>query len=86
MANVFLLGANVKYDTDKQAAVKNQIIQMNGYEDDRYVVYDITTSKWGLSYKLINLRTKTFGQCDLIRPSTPLFFFIGFTVFKFYIL
>jgi hypothetical protein len=73
MTNVFLLGANVKYDTDKQMAAKNQIIQMNGYDDDRYVVYDILSSRWGLSYELINLRTKTFGQCDLIRPLSQKF-------------
>jgi hypothetical protein len=46
---------------------------MNGYEDDRYVVYEIVSSKWGLSYELINLRTKTFGQCDLIRPLSQKF-------------
>jgi hypothetical protein len=68
VSKVFLLGANVKYDTDRQVVAKNQIIQMNGYEDDRYVVYDIVSSQWGLSCELINLRTKQFGQCDLIRP------------------
>jgi hypothetical protein len=73
MSKVFLLGAGTKYDTDKQAIAKNQIIQMNGYEDDRYVVYDITGTQRGLSYGLINLRTKTFGQCDLIRPLSQKF-------------
>jgi hypothetical protein len=73
MSKVFLLGANVKYDTDKQTVAKNQIIQMNGYEGDRYVVHDITGTKWGISYELINLRTKTFGQCDLIRPLSQKF-------------
>ncbi|MDR2691443.1 MAG: fusion protein, partial [Dysgonamonadaceae bacterium] len=73
MANVFLLGANVKYDTDKQTVAKNQIIQMNGYDNDRYVVYDIVSSRWGLSCELINLRTKQFGQCDLIRPLSQKF-------------
>jgi hypothetical protein len=73
MSKVFLLGAGTEYDTNKQAVAKNQIIQMNGYEGDRYVVYDITASKWGLSCELINLRTKTFGQCDLIRPLSQKF-------------
>ena len=73
MTKVFLLGANVKYDTDKQMVTKNQIIRMCGYEDDRYVVYDIVSSKWGLSYELINLRTKQFGQCDLVRPLSQKF-------------
>jgi hypothetical protein len=73
MSKVFLLGAGTEYDTDKQTVAKNQIIQMNGYEDDRYVVYDITGIRWGLSYELINLRTKQFGQCDLIRPLSQKF-------------
>jgi hypothetical protein len=46
---------------------------MNGYEDDRYAVYDIVSSQRGLSYRLINLRTKQFGQCDLIRPLSQKF-------------
>jgi hypothetical protein len=73
MAQVNLLGANISYDTDKQAVAKNQIIQMNGYEYDKYVVYDIVTAHRGLSYKLINLRTKQFRQCDLIRPLSQKF-------------
>ena len=73
MTNVFLLGTGTEYDTNKQTVAKNQIIQMNGYDDDRYVVYDIVSSKWGVSYELINLRTKTFGQCDLIRPLSQKF-------------
>jgi hypothetical protein len=68
-----LLFANKTYDTAKQAVAKNQIIQMNGYDDDRYVVYDIRQTKWGLSYGLINLRTHEFGQCDLIRPLSEKF-------------
>jgi hypothetical protein len=73
MSKVFLLGANASYDTGKQTVTKNQIIQMNGYENDRFVVYDIVSSQWGVSYKLINLRTKRFGQCDLIRPLSQKF-------------
>jgi hypothetical protein len=73
MSKVFLLGANASYDTGKQAVAKNQIIRMNGYEDDRYVVYDITEGHSGLIYRLINLRTHRFGQCDLIRPLSEKF-------------
>jgi hypothetical protein len=68
IAQVNLLFSNRSYDTAKQAVAKNQIIRMNGYEDDRYVVYDITEGHSGLIYRLINLRTHRFGQCDLIRP------------------
>lgn len=73
MGQLHLLGANISYDTNKQIVGKNQIIQMCGYEDDKYVVYDIVNTKWGLSYELINLRTKRFGQCDLIRPLSQKF-------------
>jgi hypothetical protein len=73
MTRVKFLFANKTYDTAKQAVEKNQIIQMNGYEDDRYVVYDITEGHSGLIYRLINLRTHKFGQCDLIRPLSEKF-------------
>ncbi|MDR0681946.1 MAG: hypothetical protein LBG15_08905, partial [Dysgonamonadaceae bacterium] len=73
MTQVNLLFANRTYDTAKQAVAKNQIIQMNGYEEDRYVVYDITEGHSGLIYKLINLRTHEFEQCDLIRPLSEKF-------------
>jgi hypothetical protein len=46
----------------------NQVIQMEGYSYDRYVVYDITKNQWGITYKLINLRTKDFYTADIIRP------------------
>jgi hypothetical protein len=68
-----LLFTNRQYDTAKQAVAINQIIQMNGYEYDRYVVYDITEGNGGLIYRLINLRTREFGQCDLIRPLSEKF-------------
>jgi hypothetical protein len=73
MAQVHLLGAGISYDTNKQAVEKNQIIRMEGYDYDRYVVYDIRQTRWGLSYELINLRTHRFGQCDLIRPLSQKF-------------
>jgi len=73
MANLFLLGAGVSYDTDQQAVNKSQIIQMNGYSDDRYVVYDIVKGNSGLTYRLINLRTHKFEQCDMIRPLSKKF-------------
>ncbi|MDR3286947.1 MAG: hypothetical protein LBT27_05850 [Prevotellaceae bacterium] len=68
MGQVHLLFANKTYDTAKQTVGINQLIQMNGYQDDRYVVYEILKSRCGLTYKLINLRTKGFTTADLIRP------------------
>jgi hypothetical protein len=68
MSKVFLLGANKEIGRTKQAVTINQVIQMEGYSYDRYVVYDITKNQWGTTYKLINLRTKDFQTADIIRP------------------
>lgn len=68
MSKVFLLGANKSIDRNEQVVEVNQIIQMEGYSYDRYVVYDITKDQWGINYKLINLRTKEFQTADIIRP------------------
>ncbi|MDF9831201.1 fusion protein [Parabacteroides sp. PF5-6] len=68
MNKVFLLGANREINRDKQVVEVNQVIQMEGYSFDRYVVYEIRKNDWGLAYKLINLRTKEFFTTDIIRP------------------
>jgi hypothetical protein len=68
MSKVFLLGANKSIDRAKQVVEVNQIIQMEGYSYDRYVVYEIVKNDWGITYKLINLRTKDFQTADIIRP------------------
>lgn len=68
MGKVFLLGANREIDTDVQVVNINQVIRMEGYSYDRYVVYDIVKNKWGIHYKVINLRTKEFGIADMVRP------------------
>jgi hypothetical protein len=73
MSKLFLLGANEAYDTNIQVAVKGQVIQMNGYEYDRYAVYDVIHGHRGFMYKLINLRTHKFGQCDMVRPLSQKF-------------
>jgi hypothetical protein len=41
MSKVFLFGSQVSYDKSEQKAVKGQIIRMNGYEYDEYVVYEV---------------------------------------------
>jgi hypothetical protein len=68
MSTVFLLGANKSIDRSKQVVEVNEIIQMEGYSYDRYVVYDIVKNDWGLHYKLVNLRTKDYQTADIIRP------------------
>ena len=68
MSKVFLLGANKEIDRAKQVVEVNQIIHMDGYSYDRYVVYDNRKNDWGMAYNLINLRTKEFYTADIIRP------------------
>ncbi|GAB6122538.1 fusion protein [Dysgonomonas termitidis] len=68
MSKVFLLGTNKEIDRAKQVVEVNQVIQMEGYSYDRYVVYEIRKNDWGIAYKLINLRTKEFYTADIIRP------------------
>ncbi|MDH6310266.1 hypothetical protein M2451_003144 [Dysgonomonas sp. PFB1-18] len=68
MSKVFLLGANKEIDRAKQVVEVNQVIRMEGYSYDRYVVYEIRKNDWGIAYKLINLRTKDFHTADIIRP------------------
>lgn len=68
MTKVFLLGANKEIDRAKQVVEVNQVIQMEGYSYHRYVVYDITKNQWGITYKLINLTTKSLDTADIIRP------------------
>ncbi|KAA6313462.1 hypothetical protein EZS27_035769 [termite gut metagenome] len=73
MANLVSLCTGKSFDTTKQVVKTNQIIQMSGYHDDRYVVYNILSTQFGINYQLINLRTKKFGQCNLIQPLSEKF-------------
>ena len=73
MSNVFLLGAGVSYDTSQQVVKVGQVIQMNGHDYNRYVVYEIVNHKNNVFYKLINLRTHKFARCEFIRPLSQKF-------------
>lgn len=73
MAKQFLLGANKEIDTNIQTVKVNQIVRMEGYDYDKYVVYEIAKNQRGITYKLINLRTKEFHTSDLIRPFSEKF-------------
>lgn len=44
MNKVFLLGANKQIDRAEQVVEVNQIIQMEGYSCDKYVVYEVSFS------------------------------------------
>ena len=68
MTQLSLLGANKTIDTNKQSVEVNQVVKMEGYSYDRYVVHAIVKNDWGIHYKLINLRTKDFQIADTIRP------------------
>ena len=68
MSKVFLLGANKQIDRGEQVVEVNQIIQMEGYSCDKYVVYEVSKNDWGITYKLINLRSKEFNTANIIRP------------------
>ena len=58
MNKVHLLGANRSYDRDEQTVSVNQVVMLEGYSYDSYVVYEVSRSRWGITYHLINLRTR----------------------------
>lgn len=73
MNKVHLLGANRSYDRDGQTVSVNQVVMLEGYSYDSYVVYEVSRSQWGITYHLINLRTHEFHTSDLIRPLSEKF-------------
>lgn len=73
MSKVFLLGANTEIDTGIKTVEVGQIIRMEGYEYDNYVVADITHNSYGYSYRLINLRTYEYVTAKTIRPLSQKF-------------
>ena len=73
MNKLHLLGANRSYDRDEQTVSVNQVVVLEGYSYDSYVVYEVSRSKWGITYHLINLRTYEFHTSDLIRPLSEKF-------------
>ena len=73
MTKVHLLGANKSYDRSVQTVSVNQVVVLEGYSYDSYVVYEVTRDKWGITYHLVNLRTHEFHTSDLIRPLSEKF-------------
>ena len=73
MNKVHLLGANRSYDRSVQTVSVNQVVVLEGYNYDSYVVYEVTRDKWGITYHLINLETHEFHTSDLIRPLSEKF-------------
>ena len=73
MNKVHLLGANRSYDRDEQTVSVNQVVMLEGYSYDSYVVYEVSRIQYGITYHLINLRTYEFHTSDLIRPLSEKF-------------
>ena len=73
MNKVHLLGANRSYDRDVQTVSVNQVVVLEGYSYDSYVVYEVTRDKWGITYHLVNLETQEFHTSDLTRPLSEKF-------------
>ena len=73
MNKVHLLGANRSYDRDVQTVSVNQVVILEGYSYDSYVVYEVSRNGWGITYHLVNLRTYEFHTSDLIRPLSEKF-------------
>ena len=60
MTKVHLLGANRSYDRNVQTVSVNQVVMLEGYSYDSYVVHEVSRNEWGITYHLINLRTYEF--------------------------
>lgn len=73
MTKVHLLGANRSYDRNVQTVSVNQVVMLEGYNYDSYVVYEVSRNEWGITYHLINLETHEFHTSDLIRPLSEKF-------------
>lgn len=73
MNKVYVLASRQTIDKDQQTVAVNQVIRMEGYSYDKYVVYDITQDRWGVHYHLINLSTFDFDTSEIIRPLSQKF-------------
>lgn len=73
MTKVHLLGANRSYDRSVQTVSVNQVVMLEGYNYDSYVVHEVSRNERGVTYHLINLETHEFHTSDLIRPLSEKF-------------
>lgn len=74
MTKIYSLFGGTTTDTEVKAVEVNQVIQMEGYNYDRYVVYKITRDeRYGYHYHLINLRTLDIHQSEIIKPLSQKF-------------
>lgn len=73
MTKLYSLFARTTTDTEVKTVLENQIIQMEGYNYDRYVVHKITQDQYGYHYHLINLHTLDMQQSEIIKPLSQQF-------------
>jgi len=74
MTKLYSLFGGTTTDTEVKAVGVNQVVQMQGYSYDRYVVYKIThDDRFGYHYHLINLRTLDMHQSEIIKPLSQKF-------------
>lgn len=73
MTKLYSLFAGTTIDTEQKAVEENQVVQMQGYSYDRYVVHKITHNEYGFHYHLINLRTLDMQQSTIIKPLSQKF-------------
>ena len=73
MTKLYSLFEGTTTDTEIKTVAENQIIQMEGYSYDRYVVHHITHDRYGYHYHIINLRTLDIQQSEIIKPLSQKF-------------
>ncbi len=73
MAKQYLVFARKEIDTNKQPVSMNQVVQMEGYNYPKYVVYKVEKTDWGINYHLIDINTHVFNSSTHIRPLSEKF-------------
>lgn len=73
MTKLYSLFGGTTTDTEQKAVEVNQIVQMQGYSYDRYVIHKIIHNDYGYQYHLINLRTLDMQQARIIKPLSQKF-------------
>jgi hypothetical protein len=68
MTKLYSLFGGTTTDTNIKAVEVNQIVQMEGYSYDRYVIHKIIHNDYGYHYHVINLRTLDMQQSRIIKP------------------
>lgn len=73
MTKQYQLLANKVIDTNLQTVSVNQVVQMEGYNYPKYVVYKVEKTDWGINYHLIDIKNHAFNSTTRIRPLSEKF-------------